>query len=91
MHEVVKATKKDDFILESSELVEEDFGAHYIVGTIKNNTNKTYNYVQVTFNLYDSQENQIGSAMANINSLKASGTWKYKAIALIDSSDEIAK
>ena len=41
--------------------------------------------------LLKQQENQIGSAMANINSLKASGTWKYKAIALIDSSDEIAK
>lgn len=54
--------------------------AYYITGTIKNNTNKQYSYVQVTFNLYDADGAQIGTALANINNLEANGTWKFKAI-----------
>ena len=54
--------------------------AYYITGTIKNNTNKQYSYVQVTFNLYDANGAQIGTALANINNLEANGTWKFKAI-----------
>lgn len=54
--------------------------AYYITGTIKNNTNKEYTYVQVTFNLYDADGAQIGTALANINNLEANGTWKFKAI-----------
>ena len=54
--------------------------AYYVNGTIKNNTDKQYSYVQVTFNLYDSSGAQIGTAMANINNLEGNGTWKFKAI-----------
>ena len=54
--------------------------AYYVNGTIKNNTDKQYSYVQVTFNLYDASGAQIGTAMANINNLEGNGTWKFKAI-----------
>lgn len=54
--------------------------AYYVNGTIKNNTDKQYSYVQVTFNLYDASGTQIGTAMANINNLEGNGTWKFKAI-----------
>ena len=53
----------------------------YVVGTIKNNTNKNYSYVQVEINLYDAEGNLVGSTLDNINNLEANGTWKFKAMA----------
>jgi hypothetical protein len=52
----------------------------YVTGTIKNNTSKEYSYVQVEINLYDNNENQLGSTLANVNNLEAGGTWKFEAI-----------
>jgi hypothetical protein len=53
-----------------------------IVGRVRNNTELTYKYVQVTFQVYDGQDNQVGSAMANVNGLEPGGTWKFKAVCL---------
>ena len=58
----------------------------YIVGTIKNNTNKDYSYVQVEINLYDAEGNLVNSTLDNINNLEANGTWKFKAITTDDFS-----
>lgn len=54
----------------------------YITGTVKNNTNKEYTYVQIEVNLYDESGNLISSTLDNINNLEANGTWKFKAMAL---------
>ena len=48
----------------------------------KNNSNKTYKYVQVSINLYDDSNAQVGSTLANINNLEPNGTWKFKAVVL---------
>lgn len=53
----------------------------YIIGTIKNNTNKNYSYVQVEINLYDADGNLVNSTFANVNNLEANGTWKFEAMA----------
>lgn len=58
--------------------------AYYVTGSIKNNTNRQYSYVQVTFNLYDEDGAQIGTAMANVNNLEANGTWKFKALGITE-------
>ncbi|MCE5322107.1 FxLYD domain-containing protein [bacterium] len=55
-----------------------------IKGVVKNNSNRTYSYVQIEFNVYDSSNAQIGSAMANINNLEPGGIWKFEAVALED-------
>lgn len=52
----------------------------YIVGTVKNNTNRNYSYVQVEINLYDADGNLVNSTLDNINNLEANGTWKFKAL-----------
>ena len=36
-------------------------------------------YLQIEYNLYDADGAQIGTALANINNLKAGGTWKFEA------------
>lgn len=51
----------------------------YINGTLKNNSGKEATYVQISFNLYDKDGNQIGTAFDNINHLEKDGTWKFKA------------
>ena len=79
---------KDRFTLVSSEMSNDSFSC-YIEGTIKNNTDKTYSYVQVTFNIFDANGNQLGTAVDNINNFQANGTWKYKAIGL--TTEKVAK
>ena len=63
---------------------ESDQFATYISGVIKNNSGKDCTYVQITFNLYDEDGNQIGTALDNINNLEKDGTWKFKAMGMGD-------
>jgi hypothetical protein len=59
-----------------------DYGVKYIAGSIKNNAGKTYSYVQVTINLYDTSGAQVGSTLANVNNLEPGGIWKFKAVVI---------
>ena len=77
--EIKTTQNQEKFTLVESDGSYDGF-AFYVTGTIKNNTNKQYAYVQVTFNLYDADGAQIGTAMSNINNLEANGTWKFKAL-----------
>ena len=63
--------------------------SYYIEGELVNNKSRKYSYVQIEFNLYDSNGVQLGSAIANINNLEANGTWKFKAIDLCGNSESI--
>jgi len=49
-----------------------------IEGTIKNITDKTY-YVIITFILYDSLGNQIGTATDSMSNFKGGNTWEFSA------------
>ena len=51
-----------------------------IVGRIRNNSGKRYSYAQVTFNLYNSAGEQVGTALANVNGLDPGGVWRFKAV-----------
>lgn len=54
-----------------------------VSGIIKNTSQKTYSYLDIYFNLYDSSGNQIGTAFAVISDLKAGGTWKFEATGFV--------
>lgn len=60
--------------------------SRYVTGHIKNNTDKSYSYVQVEINLY-SGETQVGSTLDNVNNLGPGDTWEFKAPILDDSAD----
>ncbi len=83
------APKKEKFELVGEVEQETDQFATYLKGVIKNNSGKDCTYVQVTFNLYDADGNQIGTALDNINNLETDGTWKFKAMGM-DVDGEIA-
>ena len=53
---------------------------NYITGILKNNTNKDYEYLQLSFTLYDADGNVVDTAFTNVNNLKAGGTWKFEAM-----------
>lgn len=61
--------------------------AYYIEGTVKNNTNKDYSYLQVTYNVYDKDGNNLGTCLANNNNVEANSTWKFKAVCSGEAKD----
>lgn len=68
-----------DLELLNAEAQEGKYGNKMIVGSVKNNTNKEYTYVQVEINLYDDTDAQVGSTLANANNLEPGATWKFEA------------
>ncbi|HBT20620.1 MAG TPA: DUF3426 domain-containing protein [Peptococcaceae bacterium] len=83
--ETSKSEKADLELLDSS-IVKDEFGTRYVVGTVKNNTDKEYSYVQVEINLYDDSGAQVGSTLDNTNNLEPGGTWKFKAVIMEDNA-----
>lgn len=65
---------------------ESDGYVRYAVGHIRNNTNRTYSYVQVEINLY-SGETQVGSTLDNVNNLEPGATWEFRALIADNSAD----
>lgn len=84
--------KQEKFTLQDGHTGSTDeYGMSYTIeGAIKNNTNKQYSYVQVTFNLYDNEGAQIGTAFTNINNLEPNGLWKFKAIGALGDGKTVA-
>lgn len=79
----VKQEQKENLEIISHDSIAEDY-SRYVVGKIKNNTDKTYSYVQVEINLYNGDA-QVGSTMDNVNNLEPGQTWEFKAIITDDS------
>ena len=68
-------------VQQASMSVEESFGCYYvtITGSAKNASKRTMDYVSITFTLYDSAGNVVGTAIANQSGLGAGETWVYSA------------
>ncbi len=69
----------------SSMTVEEMYGGYYsvtITGSAKNTSKRMMSYVSITFTLYDSSGNVVGTAIANQSGLGSGETWKYSAIGI---------
>lgn len=77
-----KETETERFTLEEghSGAPDEAGFAYYVEGYIKNNKDKNYSYIQVTFTTYDSEGNTLGTCLDNNSGLEANGRWKFKAI-----------
>ncbi len=71
--------------LVDSKVIRENY-TRYIVGTIKNNSDKEFSYAQVEINIYDKSGAQVGSTLANTNNLESNGIWKFKAPIIEDNA-----
>lgn len=59
-----------------------------IKGKLKNTSKKDFNYVSVTFAIFDEYGNQIDTALDNINYLQVGGTWAFNATPITYFEDE---
>lgn len=50
----------------------------YIVGKVKNMSNKTFKSASIVFDLYDGSKNRIGSVAADIRNLKPGDVWSFQ-------------
>lgn len=53
-----------------------------IKGVVKNGKSKDYSYVSIEFSIYDSEGNNLGTAMDSMNNLASGETWKFTASSL---------
>lgn len=61
--------------------------SYEITGSIKNNTDKEYSYVQVEFYAYDEAGNVLDTCLGNNSGLEANGTWKFTASCFFSNGD----
>lgn len=88
LKENVQEQENNKFTLSNDKGYSDEYGfAYYIEGTVENNTNNNYSYVQVMFNVYDENGSVIGNCLDNINNLEGNGTWKIKAICSGEAKD----
>lgn len=63
----------------------ERYGGGYIVGRVRNNTSRSYGYVQVQINILDSSGNTVvGSTLDNMNNLGPGEIWRFRAPVLTE-------
>lgn len=50
-----------------------------IKGVLKNTSSRNWSYCQVEFAIYDSNDYNLGTALANINNLRSGDSWSFEA------------
>lgn len=76
--EMTAAESADKYSIDGEELTGDAYSCK-ISGVYTNKAGKDLSYVQVSYNLFDADGNQIGTALANTNNLADGGTWKFEA------------
>lgn len=80
----------EKFTYEIAQQYSDEYGlSYYVEGSVKNNKDKDYSYVQIEFVCYDSEGNNLGTAIDNTNNLLGNETWKFKAIAMFSGVENI--
>lgn len=74
------------YSITDEQVVEENY-LTYIKGSFTNTSGKELTYVQLSYNLFDADGNQIGTAFANTSNLADGTTWKFEAMCSQDSND----
>ncbi len=79
-------------VQKASMTVEEIYGTYYvtITGSAKNTSSRTMSYVSITFTLYDSAGNVVGTAIANQAGLGGGETWRYSASGISTTSRPVS-
>lgn len=86
--ETTSAETADKYSIDGEELSGDAYSCK-ISGVYTNKAGKDLSYVQVSYNLFDADGNQIGTALANTNNLADGGTWKFEAFGSV-AVDEVA-
>lgn len=63
-----------------------EYGSKYLEGVIENKSSKVCRYATITFNLYDKEDIQIGTAFDSVTNIEPRGKWKFKALVTEDNA-----
>lgn len=63
--------------------------SRYVTGKILNNKGYKLRYMQITINLYDKNENIVGTAWDNVVNVEPGETWSFKAGVYADNAKSI--
>lgn len=61
--------------------------SYEITGTLQNNTDRDFSYVQVEFYAYDSDGNLLDTCIGNNSGMEANGKWKFTASCFFSNGD----
>jgi hypothetical protein len=70
------------------EVVTSSLGVRAISGIATNTTDQTIGLVNLEFNLYDENDVQVGSTIANVQNLEPNGKWRFEAMILQDDATQ---
>lgn len=82
------ASEASDPYKVEGEALDGDEYSSTITGVFTNTSSNTMSYVQLSYNLFDADGAQIGTAYANTNNVAAGGTWKFEAFSTT-AADEV--
>lgn len=84
-----KSLKIDNSLVKG--FYDKDTDTYYVTGSISNTDDECYNYVNISYNVYDKEGDLLGTANAYIDNLGKGQTWKFKAYYTdIDSKDVVS-
>lgn len=75
------------YSVEGETFTTDDYGARYVEGTLTNTSDKDYEYVQVSYGLYDADGNKIGDSFANTSGLSVGESWKFQAYVIEEDAE----
>lgn len=90
-NDYIQEQQKNPLEVVNSDWKSDEYGYAYIEGIVKNNSNKEFSYVEISFNLYDKDGNIITSEFTNVTHLDPYGTWKYKVTIWPDDAKKTVK
>lgn len=73
-------TKVPIYVIEAIGNTESGFGS--IRGIARNRTTERFNYIQITFGMYNSTGRKVGTCLANISGLDVGEDWAFEASCL---------
>ena len=85
--------EKNKFLInkEVNSFYDDDTNSFYVNGIFKNNSEKTYYNISLTYTIYDLDGNVLGNAYANLDRINPGETWKFKATYFdVDSTDAVS-
>jgi hypothetical protein len=74
----LKAWPKDLVLSEHRLIVDPNDGQKYIVGTVANNSNRPYSYVETWTTLLDTSGNVVDVALDDCRNLQPGKAWRFK-------------
>lgn len=71
-------TQEDITLLDDHQGIAKDY-SYEITGTLQNNTDEDYSYINVDFYVYDSEGNLLDTCSAYNDGFESKGKWKFTA------------